>query len=830
MFHLLLVLTFVTLARSHDVVVGTANDGTKIFDEEKHANPAIWKQIENVTISAKDNEVISKIIVTDMRPEKDGDVKIIQGGEGQNNVTLELKSPTALRGFAFHIEVYSAPKDKVKSNTASSTVTTENIGVPSHPSQTTRQRREPEVNPANFNIPVTTFTGIDDSNDTRQYDGKKNTETSAVNPKVSLSQKSSETKVQVTPKTETDIEGLRIARETVNIYEKQPDEAKNLHKVLSNPIITSKLESTEKLDRESTGKSNTDSLGNDNKRGVRDTQTEDRSDHSNHTINDENRSKQDSIVPALLTENPTLPRRFKRQVSQSENNNNITKIPNGGAFTPPSEYTITELPNVKERIVRDTDGERQNPENKAALSPTFNDQKRNSHTSSQGETDQFGRPNSDSSHVKEIKVRDTEDKKPVSPHTHITNDDSKILLPPPLNTEMSNPGGKVLPPVTVQKRNAQGGTQQNRKPDTDISRNLSPLPYATLSTTTTTTTTEKSQIKRQTESKSINEEKSKQDGLKNIPQPVGQQTVLPTGNDKKINSQGETHLHGRSNVKERTVRDTEVKKHVSLHPDIIKDDTKLPLQPHLNTEKPNPGEKAGTLPPITVQKRNSDGGAEQNGKSNTNIPKNLSPLPHATLSTTTTEKSQIKRDTESKSTEKDHKNKGILKNAPQTVGQQNTKPENKVTVTPTSKDQKRNSQINLQGGRSNGKERTVRDTEEKKPVGSYPDDSKLPLKPHSNTEKPNPEKKAGILPPITVHKRNSQNGPEQHGKSNTDFSKTLSPLPYATLSTTTTEKSQIKRDTEPKPTDNEEKSKNILKNVPQTVGQQKPIYDPKPIQ
>ncbi|XP_047539381.1 uncharacterized protein LOC125072745 [Vanessa atalanta] len=110
---LLLVFAFASVVSSHDVLIGSGTGGRKIFDEIRQANPAIWRQIENVTIIAPDNEVISKVIVTDMRPEKDGDVQIVDGGDGMKSVTIELKSPTVLRGYEFHLEVYTVPETKL---------------------------------------------------------------------------------------------------------------------------------------------------------------------------------------------------------------------------------------------------------------------------------------------------------------------------------------------------------------------------------------------------------------------------------------------------------------------------------------------------------------------------------------------------------------------------------------------------------------------------------------------------------------------------------------------------------------------------------------------
>ncbi|XP_014371441.2 myb-like protein A [Papilio machaon] len=103
-------LTVVTIVRSKDLSEGSDSLGTntqKIFDENKKANPAIWRQVDNITITGDEGMKINKILVKDLREEKDGEAKIVEGGIGQQNVTIELKSPTALRGYDFHIEVYA---------------------------------------------------------------------------------------------------------------------------------------------------------------------------------------------------------------------------------------------------------------------------------------------------------------------------------------------------------------------------------------------------------------------------------------------------------------------------------------------------------------------------------------------------------------------------------------------------------------------------------------------------------------------------------------------------------------------------------------------------
>ncbi|XP_013164104.1 PREDICTED: DNA ligase 1-like [Papilio xuthus] len=111
-------LTLVAIVRSKDLSEGSESFGTnsqKIFDENKKANPAIWRQVDNITITGDEGMKINKILVTDLREEKDGEAKILEGGIDHQNVTIELKSPTALRGYDFHIEVY-ANSDNTKAS------------------------------------------------------------------------------------------------------------------------------------------------------------------------------------------------------------------------------------------------------------------------------------------------------------------------------------------------------------------------------------------------------------------------------------------------------------------------------------------------------------------------------------------------------------------------------------------------------------------------------------------------------------------------------------------------------------------------------------------
>ncbi|KAL4718607.1 hypothetical protein ACJJTC_010651 [Scirpophaga incertulas] len=141
MIKVVVLLGVLALTQSHDLAVGKDGVGKKIFDENRAASPTIWQRADNITVNATDNEVISRIVVTDLRPEKDGEVKIAEGGEGAKTVTLELKSPSTLRGYDFHIQVYAAPEGQVKKD---------NQDPHLHPSQTRVQRNplEPEnLNP-----------------------------------------------------------------------------------------------------------------------------------------------------------------------------------------------------------------------------------------------------------------------------------------------------------------------------------------------------------------------------------------------------------------------------------------------------------------------------------------------------------------------------------------------------------------------------------------------------------------------------------------------------------------------------------------------------------
>lgn len=116
---LLAVLGFVAVASAADLTVGVES-GRIIYEQNVTASPAIWKQIHNLTVTANEtDEIISRVVVIDNRPEKDGEAKVVEGGEGQKNVTIELKSPAVFRGYDFTIKVF-AEQGNVYSNTQAS--------------------------------------------------------------------------------------------------------------------------------------------------------------------------------------------------------------------------------------------------------------------------------------------------------------------------------------------------------------------------------------------------------------------------------------------------------------------------------------------------------------------------------------------------------------------------------------------------------------------------------------------------------------------------------------------------------------------------------------
>ncbi|XP_022837514.1 uncharacterized protein LOC111364731 [Spodoptera litura] len=95
----------VAVAAATDLTVGK-RDGRLIFYTTITARPTIWKQVQNLTVNATDDALITRVVVIDNRPEKDGEARVVDGGVGHNNVTIELKSPTVFRGFNFTVKVF----------------------------------------------------------------------------------------------------------------------------------------------------------------------------------------------------------------------------------------------------------------------------------------------------------------------------------------------------------------------------------------------------------------------------------------------------------------------------------------------------------------------------------------------------------------------------------------------------------------------------------------------------------------------------------------------------------------------------------------------------
>lgn len=108
---ILVICACIVLASANDIILLNDNTGKQVLDAKYEASPAIWKQEKNVTFQATNGEVINKIIVTDLRPEKDGVATIAAGGIGQDNVVIELQSPSILRGFDYRVQIFTiAPK------------------------------------------------------------------------------------------------------------------------------------------------------------------------------------------------------------------------------------------------------------------------------------------------------------------------------------------------------------------------------------------------------------------------------------------------------------------------------------------------------------------------------------------------------------------------------------------------------------------------------------------------------------------------------------------------------------------------------------------------
>ncbi|CAK1547761.1 unnamed protein product [Leptosia nina] len=106
---LFLSIYLISEVRSNDIRLGfVAPSSRKIYGEIKEADPALWKRTDDIIINTPHNEVITAVLVTDLRDDKDGEAFIESGGVGLKSVTIGLKSPSILRGYKFEIEVYGS--------------------------------------------------------------------------------------------------------------------------------------------------------------------------------------------------------------------------------------------------------------------------------------------------------------------------------------------------------------------------------------------------------------------------------------------------------------------------------------------------------------------------------------------------------------------------------------------------------------------------------------------------------------------------------------------------------------------------------------------------
>ncbi|KAJ8708300.1 hypothetical protein PYW07_010425 [Mythimna separata] len=133
----LAVIGFVAVASAADLSVG-AGGGKLIFEQNITASPAIWQQVKTVSVNASNStdEVISRVVVIDNRPEKDGEAKVTEGGAGHKNVTIELKSPAVFRGLDFSVQVFADE---------------ENTQVAQHPKTTGFETQNPQL-PKDLNV------------------------------------------------------------------------------------------------------------------------------------------------------------------------------------------------------------------------------------------------------------------------------------------------------------------------------------------------------------------------------------------------------------------------------------------------------------------------------------------------------------------------------------------------------------------------------------------------------------------------------------------------------------------------------------------------------
>lgn len=118
---ILVICALIVLAGANDIILLNQNLGKQVLDAKYEASPAIWRQVKNVTFQTTNDEIISKIIVTDLRPEKDGVAAVAAGGLGQDNVVIELQSPSLLRGFDYRVQIFTISRNAGRSRISTTT-------------------------------------------------------------------------------------------------------------------------------------------------------------------------------------------------------------------------------------------------------------------------------------------------------------------------------------------------------------------------------------------------------------------------------------------------------------------------------------------------------------------------------------------------------------------------------------------------------------------------------------------------------------------------------------------------------------------------------------
>lgn len=110
MFVSLAIVALVASVSAKDLTVGEG--GELVFHENITESPTIWKRAENLTVEAPAE--ITRIVITDLREDKNGEATIVEGGVGTNNVTIEMKGPGVFRGLYFEVQVYAKSVEGVQ--------------------------------------------------------------------------------------------------------------------------------------------------------------------------------------------------------------------------------------------------------------------------------------------------------------------------------------------------------------------------------------------------------------------------------------------------------------------------------------------------------------------------------------------------------------------------------------------------------------------------------------------------------------------------------------------------------------------------------------------